>query len=87
MSLCVFVHLVDAPLRGDVEAVLSRGEALHLQDLGGDRRGQEDVGLGLLEPHRAVDRDERQTLGCRTTPADKQTYQIYVVYTVCRGGR
>lgn len=56
------MHLVDAPLRGDVEAVLSRGEPLHLQDLGGDRRRQEDFGLGLLETHRVVDGRERQTL-------------------------
>lgn len=63
-------HLVDAPLRGDVEAVLSRGEALHLQDLSGDRRRQEDVGLRLFEGHHVVDRLERKTLGCRNTPAD-----------------
>ena len=65
--MCVCVHLADAPLVGDVEAVLGRGEPLHLQDLGGDRRGQEDFGRGLLETHRVVDRRQRQTLRCRHT--------------------
>lgn len=56
VRVCVCVHLADAPLVGDVEAVLGRGEPLHLQDLGGDRRGQEDFGRGLFETHRVVDR-------------------------------
>ena len=64
------LHLADAALAGHVEAVLSRGEPLHLQDLGGDRGGQEDLGLGLLETHGVVDRRERQALRWRRTPAD-----------------
>lgn len=59
-------HLVDAPLRRHVEAVLVLGEALHLQELGRDRRGQEDVGLGLLESHHVVDGREGKALGCGT---------------------
>lgn len=61
-NMSVLVYLVDAPLCGLVKAVLSRGETLYLQDLGGDRRGQEDFGLGLLETNRVVDRSEGQTL-------------------------
>lgn len=43
-------HLRDAPLGRDVEAVLRRREALHLQDFGGDgERGEKHTRTGLFE--------------------------------------
>lgn len=56
------LHLVDAPLRGEVEAVLSWGETLHLQDFDSDGRGKVDFGLCLLETHCVVNLFKRQTL-------------------------
>lgn len=49
-------HLVDAPVVRQVETVLG-GESLHLQDADSDGHGGEvDLGAGLLEAHRGVDR-------------------------------
>lgn len=58
-------NLVHAPLGGDVEAVLSRRVALHLHDLSRDGRGQEDLGLDLLEAHCVVNSREEQPVSCR----------------------
>lgn len=56
----MYTDLIDAPVLRQVEAILRRGEALHLQDAGGDgHRGKEDLGAGLFEAHRSVHGRER----------------------------
>lgn len=56
--LCV--HLVDAPVLRQVEAVLRRRESLHLLDARGDGHGgQVDLGVGLFEAQRGVHGRER----------------------------
>ena len=56
------VHLVDAPVLGDVKAVLVSGEPLHLQDPGCDGQGgQVDPGTGLLKAHRLIHSREGDT--------------------------
>lgn len=53
------LHLVDAAVLRQVEAILRRREPLHLQDACRDGHGgQVDPGVGLLEAHRVVDGGE-----------------------------
>lgn len=71
-------HLRDASLGGDVEAILCRSEAFHLQDFGGDgKRSKKYMRPGLFKAYCFIHGWEGDTVFCGQNTSNEFLTVIY----------